>query len=86
MIHTFLQRRDKYGTYLYVIGGWVWYMPICEKRVGMEIPCLTPRVGISIPDLRPPGRWSGMEIPIRGEARYFHTYPTLTYRYVILLN
>ena len=53
----------------------------------MEIPYLTPRVGISIPDLRPPGRGSGMEIPsLRGEVRYFHIHLTLTYRYVILFK
>ena len=41
----------------------------------MEIPYLTPRVGISIPDPRPQGRGSGMEIPTpRGEGKVF-PYP-----------
>ena len=45
----------------------------------MEIPYLNPRVGISIPNLRPPGRGSGMYIPIC-ERREGMEIPYLTLR------
>ena len=64
MIHTYPPKEGENDTYLSSEGGRVWYIPICEMRVGMEIPYLTQRVGISIPAPRPYGLGLGMEIPI----------------------
>ena len=68
MIHTYPPKEGENDTYLSSEGGRVWYIPICEMRVGKEIPYLTPHTW------RPQVGYGNTYR--RGEVRYLHTHLT----------